>query len=152
MYTTDEILDGVRVSKKQPTARSTELGTALSAMRKREALTLREAAERIGVEHSTLSDLEHGKRRPDLETLVGIHRGYGYPLEELVRMAARDAALDLPVEPSPYRDLAARLAARSVVFPDLGKILGRLADSDPAAHRAFLLMLDLWDRQDDERR
>ena len=146
MYTTGEILIEERVSKKQqPPARITELGTVLRAARG--ARTLRQAAASIGIEHSTLSDLEHGRRRPDLETLVGIHRGYGLPIEELMRMVARDAGLDLPADPIPYRDLAARLAARSIVIPDLGKVLARLADSDPAAYRSVLLMLDLWDRQ-----
>ena len=35
---------------------------------------------------------------------------------------------------------------------DLAKILDRLSGADPVAYRSFLLMLDLWDRQDGEQR
>ena len=152
MYTVNEVIDGAYVAKKRLSreAQPTELGDVLYTTRKKKKWTLRAAAQKIGIEHSGLSEIERGLRRPDFETLVGFHSAYDIPLEEVIRMAARDAKLSLPAEPTPYRDLAARLAARSVVFPDLAKILGRLADSDPAAYRSFLLMLDLWDRQDGE--
>lgn len=152
MYTTYETTDGVYVAKKRAPRPSqpTELGDVLVATRKRLKWNQRKAAKEIGIEHSGLSEIERGLRRPNFETLVGIHNAYGLPLEEVVRMAARDAKLPLPAEPTPYRDLAARIAARSVVFPDLAKILDRLANSDPGAYRSFLLMLDLWDRQDGE--
>jgi transcriptional regulator with XRE-family HTH domain len=143
MYTVDEVH-----VKRQVKSRQTELGQVLRKARGDDSL--RAMAEKIKIEHSTLSDLERGLRRPDFETLVNIHAALGLPLEEVVRMAARDHGLQLPVEPTPYRDLAARLAARSIVFPDLGKILGRLSDVDPDAYRSFSLMLDLWERQDDE--
>lgn len=154
MYTMSEVIDGACVAKKQlpRDVRITELGSVLYTARRQKKWTLRTAAQKVGIEHSGLSEIERGLRRPDFETLVGFHSAYDIPLEEVVRMAARDAKIPLPADPIPYRDLAARLAARSVVFPDLAKILDRLADSDPAAYRSFLLMLDLWDHQDDELR
>lgn len=126
---------------------TTELGALLREKRTIEGWSLRDAAGRIGVEHSTLSDLERGNRRPEFETLVGIAVAYDVPIEELVRIAARDAGIALPAEPRPYRDLSDRLAARSVAFPDLATILDRLAGANPEAYRAFLLILDLWDQQ-----
>jgi len=141
------------VKNKQPTHRTrapqrkTELGELLTAKRKAAGLTLRQAAERVGVGHSTLSDLEKGVGGAEFETLVGIHRGYGVPLEELVRIAARDAGAELPAAPTGYVDRAASLAARAEAFPDLAQILDRLAKVDPAGYRAFLLMLELWERQ-----
>jgi transcriptional regulator with XRE-family HTH domain len=47
-------------------------------------LTLTRAAERIGIERKTLSDLEHGKRHPYEPTLAKIARGYQIPVEDLV--------------------------------------------------------------------
>lgn len=126
--------------------RSTEVGALLRAKRRSEGWSVREAAERIGVEGGTLSDLENGIRRPEFETLVGIHRAYGVPLEELVRMAARDANIELPPALTVHRDRAASLAARAEAFPELAQILDRLSAVDPDGYKAFLMMLELWDR------
>lgn len=129
--------------------KATEVGSLLRAKRRQEGWSVREAAAMIGIEGGSLSDLEHGIRRPEFETLVGVHRAYGVPLEELVRMAARDAGIDLPPSVMIYRDRAAALAARAEAFPELGRILDRLSTVDPEGYRAFLLMLELADRLDD---
>lgn len=64
-------------------------------------------------------------------------------------MAARDAGIDLPPGLTIHRDRAASLAARAEAFPDLARILDRLSAIDPEGYRAFLLMLELWERLDD---
>ncbi len=135
----------MQARKREP--KQTELGALLRAKREAEHLSMRDAAERIGIEHGSLSDLENGLRRPEFETLVGIHRGYNVPLEELVRIAARDAGLKLPPGLTTHRDRAASIAARAEAFPDLAKILDRLSASDPKTYRIFLLMMDVWDLQ-----
>lgn len=137
------------MGKKRADVRPTELGALLRAKRKAEGWSQRVAGERIGIEHSGLSELERGLRRPDFETLVGIHQAYDVPLEELVRMAARDAGLKLSPGLTVYRDRATSLAARAESFPDLAKILDRLLVADPDGYRAFLLMLEFSERQNE---
>lgn len=143
MYTEER---GMYMKRAPRVRRPTEIGALLRAKRRSEGWSVREAGERIGIEGGTLSDLENGIRRPEFESLVGIHRAYGVPLEELVRMAARDAGIELPPALTVYRDRAASLAARAETFPDLARILDRLSAVDPEGYRAFLLMLELWDR------
>jgi len=147
MYTATE---GNSMKQRTPrTQRTTEIGSLLRAKRRAEGLSIRDAAERIGIESGSLSDLENGIRRPEFETLVGVHRAYGVPLEELVRMAARDAGIDLPPGLTVHRDRAASLSARAEAFPDLARILDHLSAAEPEEYRAFLLMFEVWHRLDD---
>src|SRR3954451_13586921 len=55
----------------------------LRVMRAERGLTLREAAERTGVDKGTLSMLERGVRRPHDVTLARLAKGYGVPVEDL---------------------------------------------------------------------
>lgn len=130
------------------TPRETHLGKLIRDKRTADNLSLRQAAGVIGIEHSGLSELERGLRQADFETLVKIHEGLGIPLEEVARTAARDRGVDVPEGEEAYKTLALSLAARAESFPDLKKILDRLSTSDPARYRAFLVMFDVWDRQD----
>jgi transcriptional regulator with XRE-family HTH domain len=68
-----------------------DLGAALDAMgprlrqlRKRRGLTLADLAAATGISESTLSRLESGRRRPNLELLLPLARAHGMPLEELI--------------------------------------------------------------------
>lgn len=68
-----------------------DLGAALAAMgprlrqlRNRRGLTLAGLAEATGISESTLSRLESGRRKPNLELLLPLARAYGMPLEELI--------------------------------------------------------------------
>jgi transcriptional regulator with XRE-family HTH domain len=66
----DEVLAGV--------------GPRLRALRKRRATTLAQLAAATGISVSTLSRLESGRRRPNLELLLPLARAHGVPLDELV--------------------------------------------------------------------
>jgi transcriptional regulator with XRE-family HTH domain len=57
----------------------------LRDLRAARGLTQRQAAELARVSPQTLMDLESGKRPPYMPTLTKIARGYGVPLEELVK-------------------------------------------------------------------
>jgi transcriptional regulator with XRE-family HTH domain len=138
-----------RKKRKPRVPRKTELGAFLRSKRESENWDIRKGAELIGIEPGSLSDLENGLRRPNFETLVGIHRGYGADLDELVRMAARDAKLELPSVEA-IRNRATSLAGRAGAFPDLAKILDRLAVANPKEYRAFLLMLEFAERQSEQ--
>lgn len=62
----------------------TAVGARLRALRQRRALTLADLSAATGISVSTLSRLESGQRRPNLELLLPLARALGVPLDELV--------------------------------------------------------------------
>jgi transcriptional regulator with XRE-family HTH domain len=60
------------------------LAQKLRVLRAERGWTLNHAAERAGVQPETISDAEHGKRRPYMPTLSKIAKGYGVSVEELL--------------------------------------------------------------------
>jgi transcriptional regulator with XRE-family HTH domain len=60
------------------------VGPRLRALRKRRGLTITDVAATTGISASTLSRLESGGRRPNLELLLPLARVYGVALDELV--------------------------------------------------------------------
>lgn len=60
------------------------VGPRLKALRLRRALTLADLAQTTGISVSTLSRLESGQRRPNLELLLPLARAHAVPLDELV--------------------------------------------------------------------
>ncbi|MHA7178327.1 helix-turn-helix domain-containing protein [Arthrobacter sp. Sr24] len=67
---TEEVLSGV--------------GPRLKALRVQRGQTLADLAETTGISVSTLSRLESGQRRPNLELLLPLARAHAVPLDELV--------------------------------------------------------------------
>jgi transcriptional regulator with XRE-family HTH domain len=61
------------------------LALKLRVLRAERGWTLNQAAERAGVQPETISDAEHGKRRPYTPTLTKIAKGYGVPVEDLLK-------------------------------------------------------------------
>lgn len=66
----DEVLDAV--------------GPRLRALRRQRGITLADLSATTGISPSTLSRLESGGRRPNLELLLPLARAHGVPLDELV--------------------------------------------------------------------
>jgi quercetin dioxygenase-like cupin family protein/DNA-binding XRE family transcriptional regulator len=62
----------------------TTVGPRLRALRLRRSLTLAALSEETGISVSTLSRLESGQRRPNLELLLPLARAHRVPLDELV--------------------------------------------------------------------
>jgi transcriptional regulator with XRE-family HTH domain len=60
------------------------LARKLRVLRAERGLTLREAAQRTGVDKDTLSKIERGLRHPYDVTLSKLAKGYGVPVEELL--------------------------------------------------------------------
>ncbi|MFF4232322.1 helix-turn-helix domain-containing protein [Streptomyces sp. NPDC001820] len=60
------------------------VGPRLRELRRQRSVTLANLAETTGISESTLSRLESGGRRPNLELLLPLARAYGVPLDELV--------------------------------------------------------------------
>ncbi|MEV0390118.1 XRE family transcriptional regulator [Nonomuraea sp. NPDC050643] len=60
------------------------VGPRLRVLRRRRGITLADVAEETGISESTLSRLESGGRRPNLELLLPLARVYDVPLDELV--------------------------------------------------------------------
>ncbi|MEV4195068.1 helix-turn-helix domain-containing protein [Streptomyces toxytricini] len=60
------------------------VGPRLRALRKSRGITLTALADTTGISVSTLSRLESGARRPNLELLLPLARAYRVPLDELV--------------------------------------------------------------------
>jgi transcriptional regulator with XRE-family HTH domain len=60
------------------------VGPRLRALRKRRGMTITDVAATTGISASTLSRLESGGRRPNLELLLPLARVYGVALDELV--------------------------------------------------------------------
>ena len=62
----------------------TAVGPRLRALRRQRAVTLADLAEATGISVSTLSRLESGARRPNLELLLPLAKAHGVTLDELV--------------------------------------------------------------------
>jgi len=60
------------------------VGPRLRALRQQRDTTLTELSEQTGISVSTLSRLESGQRRPNLELLLPLARAHRVPLDELV--------------------------------------------------------------------
>lgn len=60
------------------------VGPRLRELRRRQEVTLTELSETTGISVSTLSRLESGDRRPNLELLLPLARVHGVTLDELV--------------------------------------------------------------------
>ncbi|MFJ5848171.1 helix-turn-helix domain-containing protein [Streptomyces sp. NPDC092903] len=60
------------------------VGPRLRALRRQRRITLAELAATTGISESTLSRLEGGRRRANLELLLPLARVYGVPLDDLV--------------------------------------------------------------------
>jgi transcriptional regulator with XRE-family HTH domain len=60
------------------------VGPRLRALRQRRDTTLAELSAATGISVSTLSRLESGQRRPNLELLLPLAKAHGVPLDELV--------------------------------------------------------------------
>lgn len=60
------------------------VGPRLRALRQQSETTLAELATATGISVSTLSRLESGQRRPNLELLLPLARAHGVPIDELV--------------------------------------------------------------------
>lgn len=60
------------------------VGPRLRALRRQREVTLADLSAETGISVSTLSRLESGHRRPNLELLLPLAKAYGVPLDELV--------------------------------------------------------------------
>lgn len=59
------------------------IGEQVKAWRLKECLSLKEAAEKVGCDHSTLSLIERGIHRPHYKTRRGLAKAMGLTPEEL---------------------------------------------------------------------
>jgi transcriptional regulator with XRE-family HTH domain len=66
------------------------LGSALSAIRETEELSLALFAERLGVSRSHLSDIEHGRRAVSPERAARFAAALGHSQAQFVRLALPD--------------------------------------------------------------
>lgn len=60
------------------------VGPRLRALRRHRRITLADLAATTGISQSTLSRLESGQRRPNLQLLLPLASAYGVPLDDLV--------------------------------------------------------------------
>ena len=135
------------VAKNKKPARETELGTLLRAKRAADDLNVRDVAELIDLSISGVSELENGKRTPEMDTIVNIHEGLKIPLEDLLRAVAKDKGVEIPERTD--QGIVTALNDRAAAFPDLWKILRRLERTDPAQYHLLVRMLQVFE-QDDE--
>ena len=61
-----------------------DVGPRLRALRQRRGITLADLSTATGISVSTLSRLESGRRRPNLELLLPLAEAHGVPLDDLV--------------------------------------------------------------------
>jgi transcriptional regulator with XRE-family HTH domain len=61
-----------------------DVGPRLRALRQRRGITLADLSTTTGISVSTLSRLESGQRRPNLELLLPLAQAHGVPLDDLV--------------------------------------------------------------------
>lgn len=115
-----------------------ELGSFLFQWRQRNTLSMREAAERIGVSSSTLSDLEKGKRRADIETLFGIAEAMDLPLQEIAAKAGYESKRSRNAH-----DRAERMTSVIDAMPQMGAIADALPTFSPDELDTVLTVIEL---------
>lgn len=94
----------MNVPKKQKTltVKQTELGRAMKLWRESERLNATQAADRIGVAKSTWTEVERGKRKASIDTLMALVPLLGRTLDELAAMDEQ------PIRLSPTQDVRNR--------------------------------------------
>jgi transcriptional regulator with XRE-family HTH domain len=121
------------------------VGPRLRAIRKRRGVTITDVAATTGISASTLSRLESGGRRPNLELLLPLARVYGVALDELVgapqtgdprvhfRPVSRHGMTHIPLSTR-----AGGLQAFKLIIP------ARAEEPDPKTHEGYewLYVLD----------
>ena len=81
----------------------TDSSRLLQAYRKYSKLTIRKAAEKLGIDYSFLSKIEMAKRKPSIELLSRIAELYSMPLNikrEIVEFYDLEGLADLKIIPS----------------------------------------------------
>ena len=92
-----------------------DIGQKILEIRKAEGLSQTEFAEKFHVTRQTVSNWEHGKNYPDMETLMRISDEYGITFDELIK---KDKELIRSI------DRSRRVAKKSVIaFSVIGIIL-----------------------------
>ena len=116
------------------------VGPRLRALRQQHDLTLADLASATGISVSTLSRLESGHRRPNLELLLPLARAYHVPLDELIGTAADDDprvhALPFTQHGITYQPLTRRpggLQAYKLIIP----ATRAQAEPDPRTHDGY---------------
>jgi transcriptional regulator with XRE-family HTH domain len=94
------------------------VGPKLRGLRKQRSLTLAELSRTTGISESTLSRLESGSRRPNLELLLPLAHAYGVPLDELVG-APHTGDPRVHLRPVHHRGMTYIPPPRGEVEPDL---------------------------------
>lgn len=123
------------------------VGPRLRELRRQRSVTLAELAATTGISESTLSRLESGGRRPNLELLLPLARVYGVPLDELVG-APHTGDPRVHIRPvrrfgmtfMPLTRRAGGMQAYKLVIPPRGGDV----DPDPKVHEGYewLYVLD----------
>jgi transcriptional regulator with XRE-family HTH domain len=75
------------------------LATRLRVLRAERGLTIRQVAEKSGVDKVTISRIERGERHPYDTTLAKLARAYGVPVEELLEEPAIAGKAEAPALP-----------------------------------------------------
>ena len=87
-------------------SRTMDIGQKILEIRKAEGLSQTEFAEKFHVTRQTVSNWEHGKNYPDMETLMRISDEYGITFDELIK---KDRELIRSI------DRSRRVARKSVI-------------------------------------
>ena len=96
-------------------SRTMDIGQKILEIRKAEGLSQTEFAEKFHVTRQTVSNWEHGKNYPDMETLMRISDEYGITFDELIK---KDRELIRSI------DRSRRVARKSVIaFTIIGVIM-----------------------------
>lgn len=83
-----------------PTSQTKKLGALIRKAREEQGLSLRQLAEKLKVNFSTISYLESGQvQRPAVKMLQGLSRTLDIPLEQLYALAGYNRAEGLPELP-----------------------------------------------------
>ncbi|MFB8237519.1 helix-turn-helix domain-containing protein [Kitasatospora purpeofusca] len=92
-------------------ARAANTGPRLRSLRERRGLLLTEVSRLSGIDLSTLSRIENGRRRPSLEALLRLASAYGTSLDDLVGAVPPAAVRPAAVPPAAVRPAAVPPAA-----------------------------------------
>lgn len=113
----------VRKKRKSQVDMQTDLTIFMERWREEHNLTVEAAAQAMGVVKSTWSNLENGKRKPDMETIFLLEDYTKVPFDELARMSRYPVRRSKSVE---HR--AQRVAGLAESMPSMNSLIDVLPD------------------------
>ncbi len=103
---------------------SRDIGRKIKELRKKRGLTQKDLGEMVGLDQTTISGYENGRRQIDLQKLMKIAQALGVDLKELISVDSKPSEISKVAKIIPLYSLPA--SAGNGMFPDEIYILDKI--------------------------